>query len=107
MEAMRLQSSQMFKHRDWFKDSKRLQARRYNTTRLKALELFVVLRTINISSLAGRKAMLEISIMAGDLPREQNIFHARARSDVVNNEVALRRFVPDVCNDADVIDTAT
>jgi hypothetical protein len=57
---------------------KRLQARAYNMTRPKALELFVVFGVYNISSLTGRKEMLEISIVAGDLPREQNVFHARA-----------------------------
>ena len=44
--------------------------------------------------------------MAGDLPRKQNIFHASAGADVVHDEVALRRLVPDVGDDADVIDAA-
>ena len=36
---------------------KRLQARAYNTTRLKALELLVVFGFIDFPSLTGRKAM--------------------------------------------------
>ena len=47
---------------------------------------------------ANGKAMrlLKIAIVPGDLPREQNIFHARAGADVVHNQVTLRGFVPDI-----------
>src|SRR5881394_3966421 len=46
---------------------------------------------------------LEVSIVAGDLPRKHHVFHARAGADVMNDQVTLRRFVPDICDHADMI----
>src|SRR5438034_636847 len=48
----------------------------------------------------------EISIVTGDFPREHHIFHARPGADVVNNQISLRRLIPNVDDDADVIDVA-
>ena len=49
---------------------------------------------------------LEVSIVARDCPREEYVFHACARADVMDDEVPLRGFVPDVDNNAYVVDVA-
>ena len=58
---------------------------------------------LRLSALKGS----EVSIVPGDLPREQAIFHARARADVMHDQVALRRFVPDIDDEADVLCSET
>ena len=55
--------------------------------------------SLNISSQMGRGAMrrlLKISIVPGDFPREQNVFHACAGANVVHNQISLFGLVPDV-----------
>jgi hypothetical protein len=43
--------------------------------------------------------------MTCNLPCEQDVFHASAGADIVNNQVALRGLIPDVYHHANVIDT--
>src|SRR2546423_4425502 len=50
---------------------------------------------------------LEISIVPSYFPGEHHVFHACPSADVVDDQIALRWFVPDVDDDADVIDAAT
>ena len=49
---------------------------------------------------------LEVSIVARDLPGEKSVLHLRPGANVVNNQVSLRRFVPDVSDDAHMIYSA-
>src|SRR2546423_15098135 len=49
----------------------------------------------------------EVSIVSGDLPGKHDVFHARACSDVMDDQVTLCRLVPDVNNHAHVIYAAT
>src|SRR5580765_8384982 len=76
-------------------------------TRPKALEdNFPRLVSINISLLTERRRVernSEVAIVPRHLPREQNVFHARTRADVVHDQIMLRRLVPDVCHYTDVV----
>src|SRR5713226_2516317 len=74
--------------------------------RLFAVKNYYLGGSINIPFLTERRP-LKISIMPGNLPREQNVFHARAGADVMHDQVTLRRFVPDIDDHANVIDTVS
>ena len=64
--------------------------------------------TINISFLTERSwpRRLEeskVPIVSGDLPREECIFHPRAATDVVHDQISLRWLVPNVYDYADMV----
>src|SRR5947199_6927211 len=46
---------------------------------------------------------LKVPIVPGDLPCEQDIFHARAGPDIMHYQVTPRRFIPNVHHDPHMI----
>src|SRR5882672_1580586 len=72
---------------------KRLQARPYNMTSLRALGLFTDSSSIKISSLTGLPEItvrLEVTIVPGNLPGEERVVHMGAVvADVVRNQISL------------------
>src|SRR2546421_1272221 len=102
----RLRRSRMFIVSRYLPTTSRIGAPSY-MARLFAVKVVSGTEAINMPFLNGTEKSSEISIVSGNLPREQRVFHACAATDVVNDEIVLRGFVPDIYHDAYVVGAGT